>query len=238
MRCHTCGNKATGRCERCGNPYCYKHGDGLCHNCIPKVGLLSSALLFRGILAGLVLVIAFTGWVFYWGPQSQEVPAENIATPATAPASTATPARVVAVTTPTIAAVPVSATPTPAPTPTASTPQSYTVKAGDTLSGIAEKVGASTADIMRANNLKETSLLQIGQVLQIPSPLSATATPAQPSQFTPTPANYTTYTVKNGDTISGIASSFGMTMQDIVSLNGLDSPDKLQIGQTLKIPSR
>ena len=80
-----------------------------------------------------------------------------------------------------------------------------------------------------------------------PSPeVSApTATTAPPSASpipsvgpTPTPAPsvaFTTYRVKSGDTLSGIASRFGTTVRAITTLNGLTTTN-LKIGQILKIP--
>lgn len=45
------------------------------------------------------------------------------------------------------------------------------------------------------------------------------------------------YTVKSGDTLGKIAESFEVPVQAIVDLNGLASPDDIQAGQTLEIPS-
>lgn len=44
------------------------------------------------------------------------------------------------------------------------------------------------------------------------------------------------YTVKNGDTIYKIASTYGVTINDIVVANGLNNPDQITIGQNLIIP--
>ena len=52
---------------------------------------------------------------------------------------------------------------------------------------------------------------------------------------TPTPSGL--YIVKNGDTLSGIAADFGTTVEEIMELNGIASPELLQIGQPLIIPS-
>ena len=48
----------------------------------------------------------------------------------------------------------------------------------------------------------------------------------------------TTYTVKSGDTLSEIAAKYGTTYQKIASLNGISNPNKIYVGQKLKIPSR
>lgn len=45
------------------------------------------------------------------------------------------------------------------------------------------------------------------------------------------------YTVKQGDTLGKIAAGFEVTVQSIVDLNKLASPDDIQAGQTLEIPS-
>ncbi|MEV8124121.1 LysM peptidoglycan-binding domain-containing protein [Streptomyces sp. NPDC085944] len=46
-----------------------------------------------------------------------------------------------------------------------------------------------------------------------------------------------TYTVKKGDTLSGIASKHGTTTKALVSLNGINNPDKIAVGQKIKLPS-
>ncbi len=82
-----------------------------------------------------------------------------------------------------VATTPPAATPTPAraltliPTyaPVASGtplkyPFSYTVKAGDTLSGLADRFLVPRAKIMAANGLTDPNLIRIGQVLIIPDP--------------------------------------------------------------------
>lgn len=53
----------------------------------------------------------------------------------------------------------------------------YTVQSGDTVSGIAQRLGSQVDWILQANNLKATDILRIGQSLTVPR-TSATATPA------------------------------------------------------------
>ena len=101
----------------------------------------------------------------------------------------------------------------------------YIVKAGDNLYSIAQKFGTTVDAIKKLNNLTSNTL-SIGQVLRIPSSGSS----SEPETGT------TTYTVKAGDTLYGIANRFGTTVDAIKSLNNLTS-NTLSIGQTLKIPS-
>lgn len=53
--------------------------------------------------------------------------------------------------------------------PTLPAGQSYTVKPGDTLWTIAQRHGTTINDIVKANNIQNPALLQVGQILQIPS---------------------------------------------------------------------
>jgi LysM repeat protein len=62
-----------------------------------------------------------------------------------------------------------TARPTPTPQPSATArPRTYTVRAGDTLSGIAARFGTTVAAIVALNNITNPSLIHAGLVLQIP----------------------------------------------------------------------
>lgn len=115
----------------------------------------------------------------------------------------------------------------PAPTGT------YTVKSGDTLSGIATRHGVTVAQLKQWNNLTSNNI-KIGQKLKLNSSSSASS-----SQSTSSAAGeYTTYTVKSGDSFYGIAKNYpGVSAQDIMDFNGLSS-SKIKPGMTIKIPKK
>lgn len=46
----------------------------------------------------------------------------------------------------------------------------------------------------------------------------------------------TTYKVRRGDTLSGIAAEFGTTVKTLSEINGIDDPSRLRVGQVLKLP--
>jgi LysM repeat protein len=65
-----------------------------------------------------------------------------------------------------------------------------------------------------------------------------TAAPTARATGTPAPAeSFRTYTVKSGDTLSGIAGKFGTTARAIANLNGISISAPLHAGQVLKIPN-
>lgn len=97
--------------------------------------------------------------------------------------------------------------------------QEYVVKAGDSLWLIAQRFG-TTVDAIKSLNGLTTNLIQVGQVLKIPSPQSVP---------------YMEYTVRPGDTLWLLSRRFDTTIDAIKKLNGLTN-DMLSIGQVLKIP--
>ena len=67
-----------------------------------------------------------------------------------------------------------------------------------------------------------------------PTPIAVVA----PTQPAPSPTvGEQTYIVKAGDNPASIAAQFHIKVDDLVAANNIDDPQKLQIGQTLKIPA-
>ena len=105
----------------------------------------------------------------------------------------------------------------------------YTVVKGDTLSEIAQKFGTTVQEIASVNGIKNPNLIFPGQVFRI---------------FTNTNINgnvtnevsHVVYTVKRGNTLSGIARRFGVSVQSIVDLNQIPNPNLIFPGQKFRIP--
>jgi LysM repeat protein len=124
-----------------------------------------------------------------------------------------------------------------APSTSSSTPAgatSYTVASGDTLSGIAAAHGTTVAQVSSLNSLTST-VIHPGQVLRLPGS-SAAPTTTTTSAATTAPASGAQYTVRSGDTVSGIAARHDTTVAAIVAANGLNARALIRIGQVLTIP--
>ena len=109
----------------------------------------------------------------------------------------------------------------------------YTVKSGDTLSSIASSHNTTTAALTSLNSLANPNLIYVGQVLKLAN--TTTASTSSTSSAASTSSSAMTYTVKSGDTLSSIASSYNTTTSTLTSLNNLSNPNLIYVGQVLKV---
>ena len=127
-----------------------------------------------------------------------------------------------------------AATPAPAGKPapaapassSAAKPATYTVRPGDALSVIAERLGVPMAELMAANGLRDASKIGIGQVLKVPGG----GGPAPAPSGTPE-----RYTVVAGDALSTIAERFKVDARDLARWNGITDPSSLRVGQEIAL---
>lgn len=98
-----------------------------------------------------------------------------------------------------------------------------TVAYGDTLTAIARLFETTVADIVRLNGITNPDRIYPGQVLYVNAPLS---TPV---------ACCDAYTIRRGDTLSGIAARFGTTVARLVAINQIPDEDLITIGQVITL---
>lgn len=113
----------------------------------------------------------------------------------------------------------------------------YTVQSGDTLSGIASKFSTTSSKLAQLNSISNPNLIYVGQRLLVnqSSNSNSSSSGQSSSTTTNTEASAASYTVKSGDTLSGIASQYNTTVNQIVSLNQLSNPNLIYVGQVLKL---
>jgi LysM repeat protein len=123
----------------------------------------------------------------------------------------------------------------------------YTVRSGDTLYGIALGNSVRLNDLLRANSLRDTSIIRPGDDLILPldgcveDTTTETETETASATATEAPAEVvidgeTVYRVSSGDTLSGIAARYDVSVRQLMDANGITNPDRLSIGQELVIP--
>lgn len=103
----------------------------------------------------------------------------------------------------------------------------YVVAPGDSLWKIANTYGTTTSAIKSLNNLSSDNL-SVGQTILIPK---STSTPT-----TPPSTNDVIYTVKSGDSLWKIASTYNTSVDQLMKYNNLTN-NLLSVGQQIKIPT-
>src|SRR5437868_3868552 len=121
----------------------------------------------------------------------------------------------------------------------------HTVQPGETLWSIAAANNFTTRALAAYNGLSQDAQVVAGSTIQIPAESEAAAALGSSS---PAPAEGAAgnasappalggYTVRPGDTLSGIAASSGVTVSQLAWMNGVDPQQPLLIGTALKLPT-
>ena len=120
-------------------------------------------------------------------------------------------------------------------------PGTHVVRRGETVSAIAKRYNVSPDDLMRANKIRSAKNLQAGQRLAIPGVVIASdksdATTNIAQHERTRVASGTTYTVKKGDSLSGIATRHGVSIADLQRWNNLGRNTEIFLGDTLFVSS-
>jgi membrane-bound lytic murein transglycosylase D len=130
---------------------------------------------------------------------------------------------------------PLDSSPAPASSVVAG-PQVHTVRAGDTLWGIARTHGVTVPELAAANGIGTQTRLALGTRITVPASADSYRRVASAPETT-----RMMYRVKRGDTLSQIAERFQVTIRQLMGWNDLRSPSSLRAGQRLILyvdPSR
>jgi membrane-bound lytic murein transglycosylase D len=120
--------------------------------------------------------------------------------------------------------------------------KTHTAKKGETLPRIAKRYGVSVTAIADANSLSPRSRVARGQEILIPQK-TAVAKSSKPKKGAvktaeaAAPAS-TSYRVKSGDTLYRIALRHGVTVAEILAINGLGGAPSLKAGDKIAIPAK
>ena len=119
----------------------------------------------------------------------------------------------------------------PSPTPTEPPPVEHgliehTVQPGDTLLGIAMAYDVPMAAIQLQNEMGDSTVVKVGQVLSIPPRVGWEGA----SRF------WVVHVVKAGETLVGIAQIYGLKAAELKAVNGLADADLIGIDQELVLP--
>jgi LysM repeat protein len=108
----------------------------------------------------------------------------------------------------------------------------YKVEQGDTLSHIAARYGTTVKTLVALNDLPGNgNAIYAGEVLRLPGgPKQA------PPRTTAAGRGRISYVVKSGDTIGGIAQRYHVSQAYLLSVNGMNSSDRIYAGKPILVP--
>ena len=108
-----------------------------------------------------------------------------------------------------------------------------TVKPGETLSEIADRLGISMKRLMELNGINKADHVEVGQKLKVPGRAGSSSRSSGGGAVATG-----RLTVREGDTLSEIAARQGMSLNQLIALNGLSKADHVEVGQTLKVTGK
>jgi len=95
------------------------------------------------------------------------------------------------------------------------------LKRGDTLSALAKRYNTTVSSIMLLNDINDPDLIYAGEKLKIYTIIK--------------PASKTAYTIKWGDTLSGIAKKYNTTVAKLAAINNIKKINLIYAGKTIKL---
>jgi membrane-bound lytic murein transglycosylase D len=123
------------------------------------------------------------------------------------------------------------------PAPPQSRPTRHRVRSGETLDSIAKRYGTTATALQSANNIRNRNRIQVGQALTIPGSAPRNMRAAAVAASAPSSESArTTYQVRARDTLTAIARKFGISVELLQAINGIENPHQIYLGQTLLIP--
>ena len=114
-------------------------------------------------------------------------------------------------------------------------PEEHIVQAGESLSAIAEQYNLDVNALISYNDISDANRIYVGQVLRL-IPDTARTTRADLENLLPTIGSRV-HVVQSGETLFKIATSYGLTVNDLISNNSIDDPTQIRAGQQILIPA-
>jgi LysM repeat protein len=121
------------------------------------------------------------------------------------------------------------------PTQGRAAPVTHRVAYGETLTGIATRYGTTIEALASRNSIADASRIFVGQLLRISGDAARSTRGATASEPR---ATFNTHLVRYGETLSGIAMRYRVSVESIVVANRLADASFIRTGQQLRIPGR
>jgi LysM repeat protein len=110
----------------------------------------------------------------------------------------------------------------------------HRVKRGETISEIADEYGVTQRELRAWNKLDQRGRIRVGQRLRVVSP---DAPRPQTPEAAPDSSGMRTHVVQRGETLTGLAKRYGVSVQALKTANNLSGRAQLKAGRSIRIPS-
>jgi N-acetylmuramoyl-L-alanine amidase len=112
----------------------------------------------------------------------------------------------------------------------------HRVRSGETLTAIADDYGVTVRDLVRWNSLSAKGAIRAGQRLRVAAPPDESSDHHAATTTASTSAAARTHTVKRGETLTGLARRYGVSVEALRQANGMSGRETLRAGAALRIP--
>lgn len=113
----------------------------------------------------------------------------------------------------------------------------YTVKPGDSITGLAMKFKMKLKDFLALNHLQLTSVIWAGMTLQVPAGTQSPSPAASPTPAPKAPTAPLTYVVQAGDGLISLAMKMKVGVKDLLEANKLTLSSVIWPGMKLTLPA-
>ncbi len=116
--------------------------------------------------------------------------------------------------------------------------QAYKMHKGETFAHVADKFNMTLEALRAVNGLGSRAQAREGVMLMVPAeqPSAMTEASLANAVFTTVPSTRTTYyKVKKGDTLSGIAKRYNVSVNELMRLNGIKKASSLRAGKSIRV---
>jgi murein DD-endopeptidase MepM/ murein hydrolase activator NlpD len=105
----------------------------------------------------------------------------------------------------------------------------HVIQKGDTIYSLANTYGVRSQDILDLNGIKDPNRVLLGQKVRIPGPMTTISASSKRQTLAD-------HLVTKGQTLTGIARQYGISLKTLCSANNLSETYKVKTGEHLWIP--
>ncbi|MCL1813388.1 MAG: LysM peptidoglycan-binding domain-containing protein [Treponema sp.] len=117
----------------------------------------------------------------------------------------------------------------------------HVMRPGDTIYSIAKSYGLSADEVLKYNKISDPAKVQAGTKIRIPgvqgSPAHSSTQSSSPAKTEPSRQDYIEYRVEKNDTLYSLARRYGISVSELLEINGFTSNYVIKAGEKIRVPA-